>query len=66
MKEIRCGTCRKLLMKSADRAIVGIIEIKCPRCGTMNSLRPLEPFSERQERHTPEKTCPGNSSSKTR
>ncbi|WP_152509285.1 MULTISPECIES: Com family DNA-binding transcriptional regulator [unclassified Labrenzia] len=65
MNEIRCGSCRKLLMKSAERAIVGPVEVKCPRCGTLNNLRPLEPFSERPERQIPEKTCPGNSSNKT-
>ncbi|WP_422785599.1 Com family DNA-binding transcriptional regulator [Roseibium algae] len=55
MNEIRCASCRRLLLKSADRAIVGPVDIKCPRCGTMNSLRPLvidptEPVSERPER----------------
>ncbi|PVB59734.1 hypothetical protein DCO57_20670 [Labrenzia sp. 011] len=52
MNEIRCGSCRKLLMKSADRAIVGPVEIKCTRCGTLNNLRPIEPFSDRHERCT--------------
>ncbi|MBO0346052.1 Com family DNA-binding transcriptional regulator [Roseibium sp. CAU 1637] len=51
------------MLKSADRAIVGPVDIKCPRCGTMNSLRPLvieptEPFSDRHERtETGECSC---------
>ncbi|MGS4886071.1 Com family DNA-binding transcriptional regulator [Roseibium sp. MB-4] len=43
MEEIRCGSCRRLLMKSAKNAIIGPVEIKCPRCGTLTSLRPLVP-----------------------
>ncbi|MBD8890884.1 Com family DNA-binding transcriptional regulator [Labrenzia suaedae] len=52
MNEIRCGSCRKLLMKAQQNAITGTIEIKCTRCGTLNNLRPVEPFSDRQERLT--------------
>ncbi|WP_107989283.1 Com family DNA-binding transcriptional regulator [Breoghania corrubedonensis] len=47
MQDIRCGKCRRLLMKTAERAIAGLLEIKCPRCGTINALRPIEPFPER-------------------
>ncbi|WP_394701634.1 Com family DNA-binding transcriptional regulator [uncultured Roseibium sp.] len=65
MQEIRCGSCRRLLFKAAERAIADVIELKCPRCGTLNSLRPFEPFSERQERRPLEKTCSGNCSNKT-
>ncbi|WP_150497158.1 zinc finger domain-containing protein [Roseibium aquae] len=55
MEEIRCGGCRKLLMKAAARAILGAIDIKCPRCGTMNCLRPaaavpVKPAQDRLER----------------
>ncbi|WP_083782775.1 Com family DNA-binding transcriptional regulator [Roseibium sp. TrichSKD4] len=50
MQEIRCGRCRKLLMKSEPAAIRGTVEVKCPRCGTMNSLRPVEPITDRPER----------------
>ncbi|WP_417691557.1 zinc finger domain-containing protein [Roseibium sp.] len=50
MNEIRCGSCRKLLMKAEPNAIIGTVEIKCTRCGTLNNLRPLEPVSERPER----------------
>lgn len=46
MEEIRCGSCRKLLMKAAGQAILGPVDIKCPRCGTMNCLRPLVPAQE--------------------
>ncbi|MBO9422389.1 Com family DNA-binding transcriptional regulator [Labrenzia sp. R4_2] len=28
-------------MRSAKNTITGLVEIKCPRCGTLNSLRPL-------------------------
>ena len=35
LKELRCGKCEKLLAK----VVVGIIEIKCPRCGAYNILK---------------------------
>ncbi|XYK81797.1 MAG: Com family DNA-binding transcriptional regulator [Labrenzia sp.] len=38
-------------MKSAKNAIVGPVEIKCPRCGTLTSLRPLEPVPERPDQN---------------
>ncbi|WP_412103569.1 Com family DNA-binding transcriptional regulator [Stappia stellulata] len=50
VESIRCASCRRLLMKAAPRAISDTIEIKCPRCGTINALRPVEPQPERQER----------------
>lgn len=54
MEEVRCGSCRKLLMKAAGRAILGPVDIKCPRCGTMNCLRPAvlpqKPEKDRPER----------------
>lgn len=50
MESIRCGKCRALLLKAANDAIKGIVEIKCRRCGTLNSLRPPEPQPERLER----------------
>ena len=34
-REVRCGKCEKLLAK----VVVGIIEIKCPRCGSYNILK---------------------------
>ncbi|PHR92525.1 MAG: hypothetical protein COA78_33400, partial [Blastopirellula sp.] len=39
MKPIRCTSCSALLFKSDRGAIAGTIEIKCRRCGTINSLR---------------------------
>ncbi|MBB99202.1 MAG: Com family DNA-binding transcriptional regulator [Rhodobacteraceae bacterium] len=56
MESIRCASCRRLLMRAAARAISGIIEIKCSRCGTINSLRPAEPKPERQQ--SVETGCP--------
>ncbi|WP_084403969.1 Com family DNA-binding transcriptional regulator [Marinobacterium litorale] len=44
MQEIRCSKCQKLLAKAQFLAL----EIKCPRCNTMNSLRVLNPAPERQ------------------
>lgn len=41
-KEIRCGHCNKLLGKGNARDM----EIKCPRCGTLNHLRDTIPGSE--------------------
>ncbi|WP_425090000.1 Com family DNA-binding transcriptional regulator [Stappia sp.] len=38
-------------MKARPRAISDTIEIKCPRCGTINALRPVEPQPERQDEH---------------
>ena len=35
LKEIRCKTCSK---KLAEQRVIGRIEIKCPRCGSMNRL----------------------------
>ncbi|MBU2652630.1 MAG: Com family DNA-binding transcriptional regulator [Bacteroidetes bacterium] len=55
MESIRCGNtrCRALLFKAADNAIADLIEIKCRRCGTINSLRPApSPSPERHERRT--------------
>ena len=41
-KEIRCGHCNKLLGKGTARDL----EIKCPRCGTLNHVRDIIPCSE--------------------
>ena len=41
-KEIRCGHCNKLLGKGTAHDL----EIKCPRCGTLNHLRDRIPGSE--------------------
>ncbi|OYW33260.1 MAG: hypothetical protein B7Z41_05915 [Rhizobiales bacterium 12-66-7] len=57
MENIRCGRCSALLFRAAPAAIRDTIEIKCRRCGTVNSLRPIEPTSERQERLSGEVRC---------
>lgn len=44
-KEIRCGHCNKLLGKGTARDL----EIKCPRCGTLNHVRDIIPCSEPPE-----------------
>ncbi|WP_208987150.1 Com family DNA-binding transcriptional regulator [Stappia sp. TSB10P1A] len=36
-------------MRASARAISGTIEVKCPRCGTINALRPAEPQPERRQ-----------------
>lgn len=43
LKDMRCSACRKLLFKSEDGALSGVIQIKCPRCGAFNLLRPMSP-----------------------
>ncbi len=35
MNDLRCKKCNKLLCRFRD---CGELEIKCPRCGTVNSL----------------------------
>ncbi|WP_459932170.1 Com family DNA-binding transcriptional regulator [Fundidesulfovibrio butyratiphilus] len=42
MREIRCGHCKRLLAKGS----VVEIEIKCPRCNTLNVLRATSPNPE--------------------
>ena len=39
--EIRCGSCGRLLAKGT-----GTIEIKCPRCRTINHVRAASPDIE--------------------
>lgn len=43
--EIRCGHCERLLGKG----IASDLEIKCPRCGTLNHLRDAIPCSESRD-----------------
>lgn len=45
-EEIRCGHCRKLLA----RGRVVVLEIKCPRCGTITHLKAQSLSPERQTR----------------
>lgn len=46
---VRCGSCSRVLFKARPTAIVEGIELKCPRCGAINSffLRPAEPSRDR-------------------
>ncbi|WP_147417660.1 Com family DNA-binding transcriptional regulator [Sphingomonas cavernae] len=44
MKEsIRCASCGALLFKAETNAIAAAIEIKCRRCGAINTMRPVSP-----------------------
>lgn len=42
MKDIRCGGCGRLLA----RAKFIQIEIKCPRCKTLNNMKAIEPLTK--------------------
>lgn len=42
VESIRCGSCSALLFRAGNNAIKGVIEIKCRRCGTINSIKPIE------------------------
>ncbi|WP_176648841.1 Com family DNA-binding transcriptional regulator [Duganella sp. SG902] len=44
MKEIRCGNCHRKLAEGEYTRL----NIKCPRCGTMNQLRTESPEPERR------------------
>ncbi|HIE1665620.1 Com family DNA-binding transcriptional regulator [Pseudomonas aeruginosa] len=61
MKDIRCGGCNRLLARAGQ---FDQIQIKCPRCGTLNQLKAesllIAPLSApcRQEA-----SCPPNPSS---
>ncbi len=58
LNDVRCPACRKLLFKSEKGAVVGALQIKCPRCGTFNHLRPLaSPNPERQDREGKDAPC---------
>lgn len=50
MESIRCGQCQKLLAKGTALAL----EIKCPRCGTINHMRTPSPLTERPRASTHE------------
>ncbi|WP_416376435.1 Com family DNA-binding transcriptional regulator [Thalassovita sp.] len=49
-KEQRCGQCSRLLFKMDENALAGSLSIKCPRCRTINILRPQSPSPKRPER----------------
>lgn len=44
MKEIRCGRCRRLLARAKH---FNELEVKCPRCNTLNHVRAESPVLER-------------------
>lgn len=37
MTEIRCKKCNRLLFKIKDMKVCHLIEIKCPKCGYINT-----------------------------
>ena len=54
LDEIRCGTCSKKLGEGKYREL----EIKCPRCGTLNYLRAApSPSPERPRASTDKETA---------
>ncbi|MBF0093372.1 MAG: Com family DNA-binding transcriptional regulator [Alphaproteobacteria bacterium] len=53
MESIRCGKCRNLLARAEGCAV----EIKCPRCGTLNHVRAGSPPSERPRASTREENA---------
>ncbi|QXH45768.1 Com family DNA-binding transcriptional regulator [Pseudomonas xanthosomatis] len=40
LKDFRCGTCSRLL---ARMGVLTELQIKCPRCGTLNHARAQSP-----------------------
>lgn len=60
MESIRCGSCNRLLLRAKPDAMVRGIEVKCPRCGTLNHIslraqgKPASPAPERQRASSPE------------
>lgn len=47
LNPMRCGGCERLLAKIGPRAE---IQIKCPRCGTLNHLKAESLPADRHER----------------
>ncbi|WP_242003045.1 Com family DNA-binding transcriptional regulator [Vulcaniibacterium tengchongense] len=45
---VRCGECARLLAKAAQFAE---LQIKCPRCGTLNHLKAASLPTDRRERY---------------
>lgn len=39
MEELRCVSCRRLV----GRGIIVVLEVKCPRCKAVSTLRPRDP-----------------------
>ncbi|WP_173085163.1 Com family DNA-binding transcriptional regulator [Fundidesulfovibrio magnetotacticus] len=57
MRDIRCGRCSKLLCKGS----VWELEIKCPRCHTLNHVRAASPSAEGHGASAKEAPCVTNS-----
>ncbi|HVJ38206.1 MAG TPA: Com family DNA-binding transcriptional regulator [Stenotrophomonas sp.] len=47
LKNVRCGDCARLLCKAGA---FDQLQIKCPRCGTLNHLKAESLTSDRRER----------------
>ncbi|WP_074963584.1 Com family DNA-binding transcriptional regulator [Aliiroseovarius crassostreae] len=57
-EEIRCTNCARLLFKMEIGGLSGTLSIKCPRCRSINILRPSQsPNPERRERAGKEPQC---------
>ncbi|WP_120185394.1 MULTISPECIES: Com family DNA-binding transcriptional regulator [Zymobacter] len=54
MKPIRCASCGRLLLKAE---VYSLLEVKCPRCKTVNSFRSSE-FKPTPAKAQPE--CPAH------
>lgn len=61
MESIRCGTCSRLLLRARPGAMVRGVEVKCPRCGTINhvELRAAESPSPERLRASNEESDAG-------
>ena len=49
LRNLRCGECARLLAKARE---FDELQIKCPRCGTLNHLKAQSLPTDRQERLT--------------
>ncbi|MGQ7818838.1 Com family DNA-binding transcriptional regulator [Metapseudomonas furukawaii] len=47
LRDIRCGACRRLLARAGG---LYDLQIKCPRCGTMNQMKAESFPADRPER----------------
>ncbi|MGH1417219.1 MAG: Com family DNA-binding transcriptional regulator [Pelagimonas sp.] len=62
-EEIRCTNCARLLFKMEPKALAGDLSIKCPRCRSINILRPTQspnlerPYNKDNERDGTEALC---------
>ncbi len=67
MDNIRCSRCRAMLFRAEPGALTGALEIKCRRCGEINSLSPKSPIRapqrplQRHRSHGQKTPSPANS-----